>query len=70
MIRAIRDYQRQDIGEILIDTDDIYEQAQHFMRQVMPENGSKVKRYREDSVPLFSRFQIEHQIETAFQRAR
>ena len=67
VIRAIRDYFQPDIGEILIDTDDIYEQAQQFMSHVMPGNVARVKRYSDD-VPLFSRFQIEHQIETAFGR--
>ena len=67
VIRAIRDYFSADIGEILIDTDDIYDQAQQFMNHVMPESASRVKRYRDDA-PLFSRFQIEHQIETAFSR--
>ena len=67
VIRAIRDYFTADIGEILIDTDDIYDQAQQFMNHVMPESAHKVKRYRDDA-PLFSRFQIEHQIETAFTR--
>jgi ribonuclease E len=67
VIRAIRDYFHPEIGEILIDTDSIYEQAQQFMAHVMPENVSRVKRYRDD-VPLFSRFQIEHQIETAYSR--
>src|SRR4051812_3246861 len=67
VIRAIRDYFTSDVGEILIDTDDIFEQAQQFMNHVMPETAGKVKRYRDDA-PLFSRFQIEHQIETAFSR--
>ena len=67
VIRAIRDYFHPEIGEILIDTDSIYEQAQQFMAHVMPDNVSRVKRYRDD-VPLFSRFQIEHQIETAYSR--
>jgi ribonuclease E len=67
VIRAIRDYFTADIGEILIDTDDIFDQAQQFMTHVMPETASKVKRYRDDAA-LFSRFQIEHQIETAFAR--
>lgn len=67
VIRAIRDYFTADIGEILIDTDDIYDQAQQFMNHVMPETANRVKRYRDDA-PLFSRFQIEHQIETAFSR--
>ena len=65
VIRAIRDYFHPEIGEILIDTDAIFEQAQQFMAHVMPDNVSRVKRYRDD-VPLFSRFQIEHQIETAY----
>ena len=67
VIRAIRDHFHQDIGEILIDTEDIYEQARAFMGHVMPQNVSRVKLYHDD-VPLFSRFQIEHQIETAFSR--
>lgn len=67
VIRAIRDYFQPDIGEILIDTDDIYEQASAFMSVVMPDNLPRVKRYHDD-VPLFSRFQIEHQIETAYSR--
>ena len=67
VIRAIRDYFSADIGEILIDTDDIFDQAHQFMNHVMPEHGARVKRYRDDA-PLFSRFQIEHQIETAYAR--
>jgi ribonuclease E len=67
VIRAIRDYFNHDIGDILIDTDDIYEQAQQFMAHVMPEHAPRVKRYRDDA-PLFSRFQIEHQIESAYAR--
>ncbi len=67
VIRAIRDYFSPDIGEILIDTDDIYEQAKTFMSLVMPDTENRVKRYRDD-VPLFSRFQIEHQIESAYSR--
>ncbi|HYU69222.1 MAG TPA: Rne/Rng family ribonuclease [Burkholderiales bacterium] len=67
VIRAIRDYFQPDIGEILIDTDPIYEQTMAFMSNVMPDNVGRVKRYRDD-VPLFSRFQIEHQIETAYSR--
>ena len=65
--RAIRDHFSADIGEILIDTEDVYEQARAFMENVMPANVNKVKLYRDD-VPLFSRFQIEHQIESAFSR--
>jgi ribonuclease E len=67
VIRAIRDYLQPDIGEILIDTDEIYEQARAFMQTVMPANVGKVKLYRDD-IPLFSRFQIEHQIESAYAR--
>jgi ribonuclease E len=67
VIRAIRDYFNHDIGDILIDTDDIYDQAQQFMAHVMPEHATRVKRYRDDA-PLFSRFQIEHQIESAYAR--
>ena len=67
VIRAIRDYFQPDIGEILIDTDDVFEQAGQFMAHVMPGNVARVKRYQDD-VPLFSRFQIEHQIESAYGR--
>ncbi len=67
IIRAIRDYLRQDIGEVLIDSIDAQEEALNFIQQVMPQYASKVKLYQ-DSVPLFNRFQIESQIETAFQR--
>jgi len=67
IIRAIRDYLRRDIAEILIDHRDTYQQAKEFMAQVMPHNLSKIKLY-EDPTPLFTRFQIESQIETAFQR--
>ncbi|HEX4926886.1 MAG TPA: Rne/Rng family ribonuclease [Burkholderiales bacterium] len=67
VIRAIRDYFQPDIGEILIDTEEIYEQARAFMQTVMPGNVGKVKLYRDD-IPLFSRFQIEHQIESAYSR--
>jgi ribonuclease E len=67
VIRAIRDYFQPDIGEILVDTDDVFEQARQFMAHVMPQNVNRVKPYRDD-VPLFSRFQIEHQIESAYSR--
>ncbi len=67
VIRAIRDYFQPDIGELLIDTEAVFEQAQQFMSHVMPANVHRVKLYKDD-VPLFSRFQIEHQIETAFAR--
>ncbi len=67
VIRAIRDYFQPDIQEILCDTDEIFEQAKQFMSHVMPDCVRRVKRYQDD-VPLFSRFQIEHQIETAYAR--
>ena len=67
VVRAIRDLFQPDIGEILIDTPAIYEQAVSFMSTVMPANVDKVKHYRDD-IPLFSRFQIEHQIESAYRR--
>ena len=67
VIRAIRDYFQHDIGELLIDNESIFEQARQFMGHVMPENVNRVKLYGDD-VPLFSRFQIEHQIETAYAR--
>lgn len=67
VIRAIRDYYASDMGEILIDTDDIYQQARQFMSHIMPDEVNKVKRYRDDT-PLFARFQIEKQIESAYAR--
>ncbi|KAA0019117.1 ribonuclease E [Salinicola corii] len=67
IIRAMRDYLRQDIGEVLIDSADVHEEALSFIRQVMPSYQQKIKLYTDD-VPLFSRFQIESQIETAYQR--
>ena len=67
VIRAIRDYFSSDIGEILIDTPDIHDQAVQFMNHVMPGNVARVKLYQ-DEIPLFTRFQIEHQIESAFAR--
>jgi ribonuclease E len=67
VVRAIRDYFNPEIGEILIDTDDIFHQAQAFMGTVMPDHVDRIKRYHDD-VPLFSRFQIEHQIESAHAR--
>ena len=66
-IRALRDYLRNDIGEILIDEEDLYNDARDFMQQVMPNNLRKLKLYQ-DTTPLFSRFQIETQIEHAFSR--
>ena len=67
IIRAIRDYLRNDISELLVDTKETYEKAREFMQLVMPQNLNKIKLYK-DRVPLFTRFQIESQIETAFQR--
>jgi ribonuclease E len=67
VIRAIRDYFQPDIGEILIDEQAIFDQASQFMSYVMPSNVNRVKLYQDD-IQLFSRFQIEHQIETAYSR--
>ncbi|MFP5506094.1 MAG: ribonuclease E [Gammaproteobacteria bacterium] len=67
IIRALRDNLRTDVGEILIDDPEIFEKARDFMQLVMPHNLNKLKVYK-DTVPLFSRFQIESQIESAFQR--
>ncbi|WP_261844684.1 ribonuclease E [Aliamphritea ceti] len=67
VIRAIRDYLRQDIGEVLIDSEEVHQDALNFVKQVMPSYEQKIKLYAEQ-VPLFNRFQIETQIETAFQR--
>jgi ribonuclease E len=65
IIRALRDYLRKDIGEILVDSPEVYQTGYDFMRMVMPHELSKFKLYQ-DKVPLFTRYQIESQIETAF----
>ena len=67
IIRAIRDYLRQDVGEVIVDNKEAFELASAFIQQVMPNYRSKVKLYQDD-IPLFNRYQIESQIETAFQR--
>lgn len=67
LVRAIRDYLRQDIGEVIVDNEEAYRTCSDYMRRVMPEGQGRVKLYKE-SVPLFNRFQIEGQIETAFER--
>ncbi|HEX4299397.1 MAG TPA: Rne/Rng family ribonuclease [Gammaproteobacteria bacterium] len=67
VIRALRDYLRADIGEILVDDDKMFSEAQTFMQKVMPQSIGKLKRY-DENVPLFTRFQIESQIEAAFGR--
>src|SRR5690554_7371913 len=67
IIRAVRDYLCQDIGEVLIDSEGVYEDVLNFVRAVMPTFENKIKLYK-DEIPLFSRYQIEGQIETAFQR--
>lgn len=67
IIRAIRDYLREDVGEVIVDNQEAYDLASGFIQQVMPNFGSKVKLYQDD-IPLFNRYQIESQIETAFQR--
>jgi len=65
VVRALRDYLTNEIGEILIDDEGTYKEAQEFVEQVMPHNLRKLKHYT-DSVPLFTRYQIESQIESAF----
>ncbi len=67
IVRALRDYMRSDIGEILVDTPEMYAEALEFVEQVMPHNKRKLKQYTDD-VPLFNRFQIESQIENAYER--
>ncbi|MFN7094289.1 MAG: Rne/Rng family ribonuclease, partial [Burkholderiales bacterium] len=67
VVRSIRDHFSPDIAEILIDMQDIYEQAKQFMSHVMPSFVGRIKLYSDD-IPLFSRFQIEHQIESAYGR--
>ncbi|MEG3049439.1 MAG: ribonuclease E, partial [Thermomonas sp.] len=67
IVRALRDYMRSDIGEILVDTPEMYGEALDFVEQVMPHNKRKLKHYTDDT-PLFNRFQIESQIESAYER--
>ncbi len=67
IVRAIRDYVRNDIGEVLIDGADAYQEASQFVEKVMPHYASKIKQYSGE-IPLFNRYQVESQIETAFQR--
>ncbi|QKQ27217.1 ribonuclease E [Candidatus Reidiella endopervernicosa] len=67
IIRALRDNMRGDVGEILVDDQATYDEAHEFMSHVMPNNLSKLKLYQ-NAVPLFTRYQIESQIETAFNR--
>ena len=67
IIRTIRDYLRKEIGEVLLDTDDAYNEALSFIRQVMPQYENRIKHYQE-SLPLFNHYQIEGQIESAFER--
>jgi ribonuclease E len=67
IIRSIRDHLRSDIGEIVIDNDEVFQEANEFISQVMPQYSNKLRQYA-DEVPLFTRYQIESQIESAFQR--
>ena len=67
IVRAVRDYLRDDIDQVLIDSPQAYQEASDFVGLVMPQYKERIKRY-EDSIPMFNRFQIEAQIETAFQR--
>lgn len=67
IIRALRDYYRSDIGEILIDDEDVFKEAEVFINTIMPQIGDKIKLYN-DQIPLFTRFQVESQIQTAYER--
>lgn len=67
IVRAIRDYLRQDVGEVIVDNEGAYALAAAFIGTVMPDFKSKVKFYQ-DEIPLFNRYQIENQIQTAFER--
>jgi ribonuclease E len=67
IIRAIRDYLRQDVGEVIVDNKEAYDLVAGFIQQVMPNYRSKIRLYQDD-IPLFNRYQIESQIETAFER--
>jgi len=66
VIRALRDHLSDEIGEILIDDEDTFAEAMEFVERVMPNNVDKLKHYEDKSVPLFTRFQIESQIQSAF----
>ncbi|HYW76364.1 MAG TPA: Rne/Rng family ribonuclease [Gammaproteobacteria bacterium] len=67
IIRALRDHFTSDIGEVLVDEENIYNDARGFVEMVMPEHLNRLKHYQ-DKVPLFTRFQIESQIDAAYQR--
>ncbi|MBS0194856.1 MAG: Rne/Rng family ribonuclease [Proteobacteria bacterium] len=67
IIRALRDYMRADVGEVLVDNEAMFNEAREFMQQVMPASLRKLKLYS-DTTPLFNRFQIESQIENAYER--
>ena len=67
VVRALRDHYKVDVGEILIDSPQAYQQAHDFMSMVMPNSLNKLKQF-DDKLPLFNRFQIENQIESAFSR--
>ena len=66
IVRALRDYFSNDIGEILIDSPAIYQEGVEFMERVLPHNIKKLKLYEDNTVPLFTRYQIESQIESAY----
>src|SRR5690606_5601473 len=66
IVRALRDYYSSEIGEILIDDPKVYQEALEFMERVLPQSVRKLKLYEDPTVPLFTRFQIESQIESAF----
>lgn len=67
LTRAIRDHLREDIGEIIIDEPNLFERCKTFIERLRPEFVNRIKLYSED-VPLFSRYQVEKQIESAFDR--
>ena len=67
IVRVVKDYFKDDIEEILIDDQDTYNEAKEFVEAVLPDHSDKVMLYQED-IPLFNRYQIESQIELAFQR--
>ena len=66
--RSLRDFLREDITEVLIDTDEAYEKAFEFTSKLMPDFEDKIKRY-DEAIPLFTRYQVESQIETAYSRS-
>ena len=67
VVRTVLDYLRSDVGEVMVDKEDVYERLRNFMEQMVPHHLDKLKLYK-DETPLFTRYQVEHQIDSAFSR--